>query len=184
VINYDWMHQLSLAHQVQTHVERHALQARQYFDDVPNRLQDRLRDWVRSFDARPSRTLPAALLLALLWLLGALWRSGRLPFFRLRGRSDAAARRAWHAQRASRSWQRLQRCLRRAGYQRQPSETPEEFAARLAPEGLRNALTAYLRHYERLRFGHLRDEVETVQALDRSFQDVRRSLRAGSTVAQ
>lgn len=184
VINYDWMHQLSLAHQVQTHVERHALQARQYFDDVPNQLQARLLDWAHSLGARPRRTLPAVLLLAVLLLLGALWRSRRPPFFRLRGRSDAASLRAWHAQRASRSWQRLQRSLRRAGYPRQPSETPEEFAARLAPEGLRNALLAYLRHYERMRFGHLRDEMESVQALDRSFQDVRRSLRARSTVAQ
>lgn len=184
VINYDWMHQLRIAHQVQTHVEQHALQARRYFDDVPNQLQDRLLAWVRAIPARRGLGMPLLFLLASLLLAVALWRSGRLSWLWMLGRRDPAALRAWHVQRASRSWQRLQRCLRRAGYLRRPAETPEEFAARLAPPGLRDALLAYLHHYERLRFGHSRDELASLQALEHSFHDVRRSLRLHSSAAE
>lgn len=178
VINYDWMHQLRLAHQVQSHVEQNALQARRYFDDGPNHLQERLRAWLEAMQSRRSPAVPVGLGLGgLLLILVVLGRTGRLPWRWTLGRRDAAAARAWQAQCASRSWQRLQRRLRRAGYLRQPAETPEEFVQRLAPGGLREALVAYLRHYEHLRFGHAADEREALRALETAFQMVRRNLR-------
>ena len=183
VINYDWMHQLQLAHQVQTHVEQNALHARRYFDDAPGRLQARLQAWAGALKARRGRVLFAFLCGGILLLLLTLARAGRLPRRWPIGQRHNAAMRAWQAQRASRSWQHLQRRLRRAGYLRAPAETPEEFASRLAPGGLRDALLAYLRTYERLRFGHAVDEREALRSLDQSFQAVRRSLRVRSTSA-
>lgn len=176
VINYDWLHQLHLAHQVQTHMEHHAARARAFFQNAPDRLREWLERWKRQW--QPGWT---EVLLGLAGLLAGsfgLWRLAGLTRGCLRRRRDPAAARAWSTHQASLGWQRLQRLLRRFGYVRQPSETAEEFAARLTPGPLRAAVQAYIARYQGARFGHRGLDLLLLEA---HYLEVRRCLRARSS---
>jgi len=167
VVNYDFLHQFTLAQGVQRVSRRWTSDLRQTFHDQRTSAAQRLRKWTEAAVAIPM-WIPILLLFGLtaVSLLGNPRLRERLIFFctlRL-GRQPPSA------QAAVLFYERMLRQLEGAGWRKSPFQTPGEFAASLpaAPIGATVAQLTDLcmaarfggRTIEASRFSRLLDEVK------------------------
>ncbi len=153
VINYDFIHQISLARDLEkssrswvSEARNSVKHARRAVIDAMKRLQERI--------AHSAWSLLLALLLgvgALLLLRGRALFDWLEETLALRG--GASPRFAPHQ--ASLSYQRMLRLLARRGLVRQPWETPEEFARAIGRPELASPVRELTALYNRARFGNL-----------------------------
>jgi transglutaminase-like putative cysteine protease len=148
VINYDFIHQILLAQTMQRNTRSWTEVARSWFVHQ----QAKGRRWMRSWNSGLRLLLPLAVALFLLALrfdlvvalVRRLWLSWQL-------RSPELARS--NPQLASRLYGELLYLLARRGFQRQPTQTPLEFAAAISQPRVAPALQEFTLHYTQARFG-------------------------------
>lgn len=151
VIGYDFVHQLTLAQNLQHSSKNWGDAARGWFD----RKQREGKRWLKSWQFQHGTLgylLPAILVLLLVTLRydvpGELLRRLRL-FLQIR----AAKSRRSDPQLASRLYGELLRMLARRGLRRTETQTPFEFAAAVHSPQLAPALQEFTQLYARARFG-------------------------------
>src|SRR5579871_5308706 len=151
VINYDFGHQVQLAQAMQTKSRNWREEARDWF----GRKEDKGKDLLRRLQFR-NRMLallfPFALVIFLAILrFNLLARMARnaLLFFQMR--KPPSERNS--PQIASRLYLEMQRILRKAGFQRGETQTPNEFAAQIQATGLARSVQEFTQIYSAARFG-------------------------------
>ena len=160
IINYDFMHQIQLAQNLQHSTRNWADAGRRWYA----RQQDHGRRWMKSWAGGLRVVLIAAVLLFFVVVrfdlvagLGRrLWLSWQL-------RSPEATRS--NPQLASRLYEELLFVLAKRGIARQASETPLEFAAALSQPRLAPAVQEFTLHYARARFGGTACDTVRLRAL-------------------
>ncbi len=148
VINYDFIHQILLAQNMQRSTRAWTEVARAWFQSE----QEKGRRWMRSWNGGLRLLLPLAIVLFLMALrfdlvvafVRRLWLSWQL-------RSPEVARS--NPQLASRLYSELLYLLERRGFARQPTQTPFEFAAGVSQPRLAPAVYEFTQHYTQARFG-------------------------------
>ncbi|MGB7285080.1 MAG: DUF3488 and transglutaminase-like domain-containing protein [Candidatus Acidiferrum sp.] len=148
VINYDFLHQIQLAQNMQRSTRSWVQSARSWF---LNR-QEKGRKWMRSWNSGFSVLLPLAIVLLLVALrfdlvvalVRRLWLSWQL-------RSPEIARS--NPLLASRLYGELLYLLERRGFARQPTQTPFEFAAAVSQPRLAPTVYEFTQCYTQARFG-------------------------------
>jgi transglutaminase-like putative cysteine protease len=148
VINYDFIHQILLAQNMQRSTRAWTEVARAWFQGE----QEKGRRWMRSWNGGLRLLLPLAIVLFLMALrfdlvvafVRRLWLSWQL-------RSPEVARS--NPQLASRLYSELLYLLERRGFARQPTQTPFEFAAAVSQPRLAPAVYEFTQHYTQARFG-------------------------------
>ena len=170
VINYDFIHQLLLAQNMQR-------STRNWTDVVRNwhgKLQERGRRWMKSWNGGLTVLLALAfaaflVMLRFDWVVSTmrrLWLSWQL-------RSPEAARA--NPQLASRLYAELLRVLERRGVARRASQTAFEFAAAVDSPGLAPAVREFTQHYASARFGGAPCDALRLRAL---LEQIRAALRS------
>jgi protein-glutamine gamma-glutamyltransferase len=170
VINYDFIHQLLLAQNLQRSTRSWTEDARSWFV----RKEEKGRRWMMSEAGALRLVLPIAIALFLLALrfdliialARRLWLSWQL-------RSPELARS--NPQLASRLYSELLYLLERRGFSRQASQTPFEFAATVSPPCLAPAVYEFTQHYSQARFGDAPCDKVRLRAL---LEQIRTSLRS------
>jgi protein-glutamine gamma-glutamyltransferase len=162
IVNYDFSHQLRLAAEVE--VQSHEVQG-----DVIHlfhRFQDQTADLALKLEAG----LVAHKILLLLVLLGSgaggvlaagEWRPRELKFIWLL--NFLHPERPLSVEEARFSYGRFLKVLRRKGYRKLCSETPEEFARRIGPPLLRDLAQEFTRLYNEARYGGKRPPLAVVR---------------------
>jgi len=160
VINYDFVHQIQMAQNMQRGTHAWTETARSWFLSQ----QEKGRRWMRSWNKGLIVLLPLALALFLLALrfdlvaalARRLWLSWQL-------RSPELARS--NPQLASRLYTELLYLLERRGFARQPAQTPFEFAAAVSQPRLALAVYEFTQCYTQARFGGVPCDTIRLRAL-------------------
>ena len=151
VINYDFGHQVQLAQSLQTRSRNWLDSARNWFDRKQSAGKGLLRGWQFRYGSL-GMLLPIGLTTFLLVLrfnlVARMIRRARL-FFQLRGKPSARN----NPQLASRLYMEMLRVLKKAGFRREETQTPSEFAAGLKEMRLANAVQEFTQLYSAARFG-------------------------------
>jgi protein-glutamine gamma-glutamyltransferase len=151
VINYDLGHQVQLAQSLQTRSRNWLDSARNWFDRKQSAGKGLLRGWQFRHGSL-GILLPISLITFLLVLrfnlIARIIRHVRL-FFQLRGKPSARN----NPQIASRLYAEMLRVLKKAGFSREETQTPHEFAAGLKEMRLADAVQEFTRIYSAARFG-------------------------------
>ena len=170
VINYDFIHQILLAQNVQRNTRNWTDEARNWYGEV----QERGRRWMKSWNTGLSILIPVAFAIFLLilrmdWVISVLrrlWLS-----WQLRSPKTAAA----NPQLASRLYAELLHVLERRGIRRQASQTAFEFASVVDSPALAPAVREFTQHYAHARFGSAPCDALRLRTL---LEQVRSALRA------
>jgi len=172
VVNYDFIHQFTLAQGVQRASRRWTASLRERFERARTGGENRLRLWADEVGSLPPWMAIVAALAAVMVLLGCnrSWRD-RLVF---------ACRLKMHlqpppAQTASLFYGRMLRLLEKAGWRKSPSQTPAEFAASLPAGEFSAPVARFTDLCMAARFGGRRIEASRFTGL---LEDVRSSIRA------
>jgi protein-glutamine gamma-glutamyltransferase len=174
VVNYDFIHQFTLAQGVQRVSRRWTASLRERFEHARSAGATRLRYWAEDASSVP----PWLLILVVLLLAGALVVCNRqvrerLVFAcRVRLGFDAPP-----AQAASLFYHRMLRLLERAGWRKSPSQTPSEFAASLPACEIAAPVARFTELCLAARFGGRSVEVSRLTGL---LDEIKSSLRAPS----
>ena len=175
VVNYDFIHQFTLAQGVQRVSRRWTESLRERFEQARAAGASRLRYWADNANSIPAWTawtliLPALLLIGALLVCNGQVRERLVFACRVRLGFDAPP-----AQAASLFYHRMLRLLERAGWRKSPSQTPSEFAASL-PAG---EIAAPVAHFTEIclaaRFGGRSVEVSRLTGL---LDEIKSSLRS------
>ena len=171
IINYDFVHQILLAQNLQMRTRNWAELGRAWYA----KQQDRGRRWMKSWTVGLRLLIVGAGLLFLLVmrfdLVVALARRLRLSW---QMRTPEAARS--HPQLASRLYEELLYVLKSRGIVRENTQTPLEFAAALSQPALAPAVQEFTLHYSRARFGEAVCDTIRLRAL---LDQIRSSFRRG-----
>ena len=176
VINYDFVHQVTLAQNLQRASRQWAERARDFFSEMQRRGIEKIRMW-QSRAARTPVTLPVLLTFmgALLLVLAGSSRGRGLlqavaTFWGLHVSTSAELT----PRRATLYYQQMLRLLVRHGLRKRPGQTPQEFAASLPALELAAPVAQFTRLYETARFGdHPADSRQMSQILTTIRQVVR-----------
>jgi protein-glutamine gamma-glutamyltransferase len=171
VVNYDFIHQFTLAQGVQRASRRWTASLRERFEQARAAGATRLRYWAEDASSVP----PWMLILAALVLAGALVVCNRPA----RERLVFACRlklgfEAPPAQAASLFYHRMLSLLERAGWRKSPSQTPIEFAASLPAGEIAAPVARFTDLCMAARFGGRSVEASRFSAL---LQEIKSSLR-------
>lgn len=170
IINYDFLHQIQLAQNLQRNTRNWADEGRKWYA----KQQDRGRRWMKSWNTGLRIVIVAAILLFVVamrldWVI-ALARRLRLSW---QMRSPEAARS--NPQLASRLYEELLYLLKKRGIARQETQTPLEFAAALSQPRLAPVVQEFTLHYTRARFGDAACDTTRLRAL---LDEIRAAFRA------
>lgn len=160
IINYDFVHQILLAQNLQRSSRNWADVAREWY----TKQQVKARQWMKSSAGGLSVLIPLAALL-LLMALRFEWVIAYLRRLRLswQMRSPEAVRS--NPQLASRLYAELLYLLEKRGIAREDSQTPIEFAAALPEGNVAPAVQEFTMHYSRARFGGVPCDVARLRSL-------------------
>jgi protein-glutamine gamma-glutamyltransferase len=172
VVNYDFIHQFTLAQGVQRASRRWTASLRERFEQARSGSENRLRHWAGEVSSLPP-WMPIVLVVAAMAMVvvcnGSL--RARLVFAcRLKMGLEAPA-----AQAASLFYGRMLRLLEKAGWRKSPSQTPAEFAASLPAGEFRAPVARFTDLCMAARFGGRKVEASRFTGL---FEEVKLSLRA------
>src|SRR5579864_8712307 len=169
IINYDFVHQIQLAQNLQHSTRNWTEAGRRWFE----RQEDRGRRWMKSWAGGLRLLMIAAVLLFFVVvrfdMVVGLARRLRLTW---QLRTPGAARS--NPQLASRLYEELQFLLAKRGIAREDSQTPLEFAAALSQPRLAPAVQEFTWHYSRARFGSTACDTSRLRTL---LNEIRASLR-------
>jgi protein-glutamine gamma-glutamyltransferase len=172
VINYDLGHQVQLAQSLQTRSRNWLDSARNWFDRKQSAGKGLLRGW-QFRHASLGMLLPIGLITFLLVLrfnlIARIVRYGRL-FFQLRGKPSARN----NPLIASRLYLEMLRILKKAGFSREETQTPQEFAAGLQEMKLAGAVQEFTQLYSAARFGSTACDTSRLQELLGQIRDAAR----------
>jgi len=177
VINYDFVHQVTLAQNLQRTSREWVESARDFFNRVHRKSVEKLRDW-QAHAARAPVAAPVTLIsLGIVLLLLAGSARGRALLYTLAAswslHFSAAAELT--PRRATLYYQQMLRLLERRGLRKRPEQTPQEFAASLPALELAARVEQLTRFYELARFGeHLTDSEQMSQL----FTSIRQLIRS------
>jgi hypothetical protein len=172
VVNYDFVHQFTLAQGVQRVSRRYTARIREIFEQARSAGAMRVRHWAGTANSIP----PWVLILLALLSIGVLLASNR----GVRKRLVFACRiKLGHeppsAEAASFFYQRMLRLVERAGWRKSPSQTPLEFAASLPADEIAAPVTRFTDLCMAARFGGYGIEASRLASL---LEEVKLSLRA------
>src|SRR5579859_711404 len=163
VINYDFGHQVQLAQTMQVKSRNWLDSMRNWFDRKQSAGKGLLRGW-QFRHTSAGMLVPVFLvgfLLALRFnLVGRLIRSAQL-FLQLHRNASAKS----NPQLASRLYLEMLRILRKAGFRREETQTPNEFAAKLKETGLARSVHEFTTLYSAARFGGVFCDTARLQEL-------------------
>lgn len=163
VINYDFGHQVQLAQTLQSKSRNWRDVFREWWERKQTSGKNLMRRWQFSHGAL-GMLLPVALVGFLVVLrfnvIVRIIRSARF-YFQLRGNPSAEN----SPQLASRLYLEMQRILKSAGFPRQETQTPNEFAAGLKSTGLARAVQEFTQVYSAARFGSAFCDTSKLQQL-------------------
>lgn len=169
IINYDFVHQILLAQNLQHSTRNWADAGRRWFA----RQEDRGRRWMKSWAGGLRWLMIAAVLLFFVAvrfdLVVGLARRLRLNW---QMRTPGVPRS--NPQLASRLYEELLLLLAKRGIAREDSQTPLEFAAALPQPRLAPAVQEFTSHYSRARFGSTACDTSRLRVL---LNEIRESLR-------
>ena len=163
VINYDFGHQVQLAQTLQSKSRNWREIFREWWERKQTSGKGLLRRW-QFRHGTLGMLLPISLVGFLLVLrfnvIARFIRSARF-FFQLRGRPSAEN----SPQLASRLYMEMLRILKSAGFPREETQTPNEFAAGLKATGLARAVQEFTQLYSAARFGSAFCDTSKLQQL-------------------
>jgi hypothetical protein len=176
VINYDFVHQVTLAQNLQRASRDWSERARHWYAGEERAALERLKRWQERL-ATSRYSLPGALALLILVLLlfrgRALW-------------SYASARWSLHTHRAGAlppelaalEYRQMLRMLERRGWCKPPGQTPLEFAAAIPSPDLAAPVAQLTELYQSARFGAHPADARTMSSLLAAIKDLLRSRKS------
>jgi protein-glutamine gamma-glutamyltransferase len=172
IVNYDFVHQFTLAQGVQRASRRWTASIRDRFEHARSDAANRLREWAADAPPLSPWVLLPLTLGAIGLLLGCNARlRERLVFsFRLKFGLEGPP-----AQAASLFYARMLRLLERAGWRKTPSQTPVEFAASLSSARIASPVARFTDLCMAARFGGQRIDPSRFTTL---LEEIKLSLRA------
>jgi transglutaminase-like putative cysteine protease/uncharacterized membrane protein len=175
VVNYDFSHQRMLTVTTVTRSRRAGDKLRQMLAGVYPRMLGLARKVVRSVYRHPRPYQVAGW--ASIALLICLTFGGTFKrWLKRRALMAQPARSPKHA--ATVLYEKMTRTTRRRGWPRAPTQTPEEFAGVIGPEGLRTAVEKFTTHYERARYADSASDAALLPELLRQVEAAARQTRA------
>jgi hypothetical protein len=176
IINYDFMHQVTLAQNFQKSTRAWGDRLRSYSQEKKRWIMDA----ILRFEKRAREvTYPPAALLALIVILVIAVR-GRDVFayalmkWGLRVRPGGTAPAAL----AALEYRQMLRILERRGLHKSPAQTPQEFAATISQAGLATPVAELTQLYQSARFGAHPADSETMSSLLTSIEAFLSSRKA------
>lgn len=170
IVNYDFIHQFTLAQGVQRVSRRWSASVRERFEDMRSAGAKGLRNWAE--DAPPLSPwlfIPLIVGLGLLVAFNSRLRERLVFALRLRFGLEAPP-----AQAASLFYQRMLRLVERAGWHKPASQTPVEFAATLPAGEIGSPVVRFTNLCMAARFGGENVELSRFAAL---LEEIKVSLR-------
>jgi transglutaminase-like putative cysteine protease len=176
VINYDFVHQLSLAHNVGQSSRNFGDNVRKWYQVKRDALLAEIITLDKKTEASPY-FLPGILVLLIVLLIilrGRDLLTHLMARWALLARSGDAK-----TSLAVFEYREMLRLLEKAGWRKHPSHTAEEFAAQFAPNELAGPVAQLTNMYQAARFGEHPARIEQMSALVASVRDaVKRGVRA------
>ena len=173
IINYDFVHQMSLADTVQKKSRNWGENLRQYY----HRKERELIRWILAVDKKTENSpyfLPGilAILVAILMYL-----RGRALFAFMMARWSLRARRGGNvtASLATLEYREMLRMLEKRGWKKSPSQTAQEFAAAIPASKIADPVARLTQLYESARFGNHAPPAQQMSGLLRSIREILRT---------
>ena len=176
VINYDFVHQMSLADTVQKTSRNWGENLRQYY----HRKERELIRWILAVDKKTENSpyfLPGILAILVMILM---YLRGRALFAFMMARWSLRARRGGNvtASLATLEYREMLRMLEKRGWKKSPSQTAQEFAATIPASEVAGPVTQLTHLYESARFGNHAPPAQQMSGLLRAIREILRSSTA------
>ena len=176
VINYDFVHQMSLADTVQKTSRNWGENLRQYY----HRKERELIRWILAVDKKTENSpyfLPGILAILVMILM---YLRGRALFAFMMARWSLRARRGGNvtASLATLEYREMLRMLEKRGWKKSPSQTAQEFAAALPASEIAGPVAQLTQLYESARFGNHAPPAQQMSGLLRAIREILRSSTA------
>jgi transglutaminase-like putative cysteine protease len=151
IINYDFIHQVSLGQGVGRASRQWANGARERASRSYDALVNRMKRW--QTDAASSQRAPEIIGLAIAAFIGIFAAKPLTKYLRRRWTLSASGKEGLSPQRASAHYSEMLRLLARRGFQKDDSITPTEFAASIPQAELASPVGRLTEIYQAARFG-------------------------------
>jgi hypothetical protein len=166
IVNYDFSHQLRLRTEISAKTGHVQSSLRLWMMRKYRRLVQLTGEWQRKLEAlSPAQMVLCCVLVGLLLaapFMPKAWRSHqRRRMLRNPERAPSTAATFWY--------QRMLKMMARRGAHKEPSQTPEEFAASIGDPFIQQDVVLFTRHYERARFA---ESVEDAVRLPGLYQEM------------
>ena len=176
VINYDFVHQMSLADTVQKTSRNWGENLRQYY----HRKERELIRWILAVDKKTENSpyfLPGILAILVMILM---YLRGRALFAFMMARWSLRARRGGNvtASLATLEYREMLRMLEKRGWKKSPAQTAQEFAAAIPASEITGPVAQLTQLYESARFGNHAPPAQQMSGLLRSIREILRSSTA------
>ncbi len=156
IINYDFIHQVSLGQGVGKASRQWANGARERVSHSYDALVERMKRW--QTDAAGSRRTPEIIGLAIAAFIGIFAGAPLTRYFRKKWTLSAAGKHGLSPQRASAHYSEMLRMLARRGFLKDESITPMEFVASIPQLELATTVGRLTEIYQAARFGDVQIE--------------------------
>jgi transglutaminase-like putative cysteine protease len=176
IINYDFVHQVTLAQNLQKTSHDFGDRAQKYYKEKQRQVMQMLLALDRRIEASPY-FLPILLVLLVALLL---YLRGRPLISYVVARWSLRARRAGNltASLAALEYREMLRLLEKRGWTKSPSQTPLEFAAAIPASEIVAPVAQLTELYQSARFGEHPAPIEQMSSLLRSIRDTLRSRKS------
>jgi hypothetical protein len=176
VINYDFVHQMSLADTAHKTGRNWSEIIRKYY----HQKEREIIHWILALDKRTENSpyfLPGILIILVAILL---FLRGRALFTFMMARWSLRARRGGNitASLATLEYREMLRMLEKRGWKKSPSQTAQEFAAAIPANEVAAPVTQLTQLYESARFGDHAAPAQQMSSLLRSIREILRSSTA------
>ena len=173
VVNYDSGHQQTLAVNARSGSQQLVVTIRHWWRRHYEALLAKARRIGNVVAGSPLRWgLGAGLIAALL-----LFAVNARQLLRALGKRRLAARPERSPRQAATIWyERMTKIVARRGWHKSPTQTPNEFVARIDDANIRERVAEFTRHYESARFD---DSVEDVRRLPELYEEISAARRRG-----
>jgi hypothetical protein len=174
-VNYDFVHQLTLAQTMQRTSHDFGDRAQKYYKEKQRQVMSMLLALDRRIEASPY-FLPSVLVLLVVLLM---YLRGRPLISYVVARWSLRARRAGNltASLASLEYREMLRLLEKRGWKKSESQTPLEFAAAIPSSEISAPVAQLTELYQSARFGEHNAPIEQMSSLLRAIRDTLRSRK-------
>ncbi|HWZ53385.1 MAG TPA: DUF3488 and transglutaminase-like domain-containing protein [Candidatus Acidoferrales bacterium] len=182
IVNYDFVHQLSLAQNMQKTSHDFGERAQKYYREKQKQVMQLLLALDRRLEASPY-FLPTLLVLLVALLM---YLRGRPLISYVVARWSLRARRAGNltASLAALEYREMLRLLEKRGWKKAESQTPLEFAAAIPASEVSAPVAQLTELYQSARFGEHAAPIEQMSSLLRAIRDTLRSRKSSHKSGQ